>query len=60
MAKNKDTILTTGTGKNKRQWSLSPAEFARFEMIFEENELIDMTDLPTPILVQVAPPPFKK
>lgn len=38
-------VLTTGKGKNKRQWELSAEEFQEFEMLFEENELIDLSCL---------------
>lgn len=36
-------ILTTGKGKNKRQYELNDEEFAEFQMRFEENELIDVS-----------------
>ena len=37
-------ILTTGTGKNKREWELTKKEFEEFELMFEENELIEMPE----------------
>lgn len=46
MAKN--IILSTGQGKSKREWELTPEQFERFEMMFEEEELIEFpTDLST-------------
>ena len=38
-------ILTTGKGKNKRQFELNDAEFKEFELRYEENELIDTSNL---------------
>lgn len=38
-------VLTLGKGKNKRQWGLTDEEFARFEAMFEESELIDASDI---------------
>jgi len=38
-------VLTLGKGKNKRQWELTDEEFARFETMFEESELIDTSDI---------------
>lgn len=51
-------ILTTGKGKNKRQWELSNEDFERFEAMFEENELIDMSgfDVTKMTLVEVPSP----
>jgi hypothetical protein len=37
-------ILTLGRGKKKRQWSLTDSEFEQFELMFEESELVDMSD----------------
>lgn len=45
MAKRKTIILTTGKGKNKRQWELTESEFNEFEFRYEENELIDFEDV---------------
>ena len=36
--------LTTGRGKNKRTFELNDEEFSRFEMMFGENELVDISD----------------
>ena len=51
-------VLTLGRGKNRRQWELSDEEFARFEMMFEECELIDMSgfDISKMKLVLTEPP----
>ncbi len=43
MNKNVKT-LTLGKGRNKRQWQLTKEEFARFESMFEECELIDPSE----------------
>lgn len=44
MAKT-DKILTLGSRKNKRQWRFTEEEFERFERLFEENELVDASEL---------------
>ena len=51
-------ILTTGKGKNKRQWELTDEEFEYFQMRFEENELVDMSDWDiSKIKITEVPPP---
>lgn len=50
-------VLSTGKGKNKRQWEFTPEEFQQFELMFEENELIEIpTDLST-MKLRLCPPP---
>ena len=44
MGIRKEYILQLGKGKDKRQWSLSEEEFEEFEALFEECELIDLSD----------------
>lgn len=41
---NADKILTLGSRKNKRRWRLTEEEFERFEKLFEENELVDVSE----------------
>ena len=38
-------ILTTGKGKNKRQFELDEDEFNEFLLRYEENELVDLSHL---------------
>ena len=54
----KKNILTLGKGKNKRQWALSDEEFEHFEAVYEECEMINMSDFdPSKMkLVQVDAP----
>ncbi len=54
-------ILTAGEGANKRQWELNDEEFERFEIMFEENELIDISkiDFSKIKLIQVDAPERK-
>ena len=41
----KTHILTTGKGKNKRQFELDENEFNEFLLRYEENELVDLSHL---------------
>ena len=52
-------ILTTGKGKNKRQWQLNDSEFDVFEAYFSENEVVDIPDVSKLRLVEVPPPERK-
>ena len=52
-------ILTCGSGRTRRKWQFTDAEFAEFQMIFEENEIIEIDRGNLPKLVQTDPPPRK-
>ena len=54
-------VLTLGRGKNKRQWELTDEEFARFEAMFEESELIDTSDIDlSSFKLTLVDPPVRK
>lgn len=55
--KKKITLSATVDGE-KRKWELTPEEFDRFMLYFEENEIVDLSmyNLKTMELKKVEPP----